>query len=152
MNCFPFIQITNLNHQQQDNVCIWRSGVKCQNRLWLAFQLFNWTYKSPKWKNGLYLRSKCQVTFDAALTDYILRQFKTRKKKMAACFVTLFCLACNTVPENWHICVNKGLTNVLNSTPKKIPVVQYERGYTAHQHELVDNAQCRPDIPGNTGC
>ncbi len=22
----------------------------------------------------------------------------------------LFCWACNTVPENWHICVNKGLT------------------------------------------
>ncbi len=25
----------------------------------------------------------------------------------------LFCLACNTAPENWHICVNKGLTYLL---------------------------------------
>ncbi len=33
---------------------------------------------------------------------------------MSACFVTLFCLACNTVPENWHICVNKGLNYLEN--------------------------------------
>ncbi len=26
-------------------------------------------------------------------------------KLISACFVTLFCLADNTVPENWHICV-----------------------------------------------
>ncbi len=24
-----------------------------------------------------------------------------------------FCLACNMVPENWHICVNKGITYLL---------------------------------------
>ncbi len=27
---------------------------------------------------------------------------------ISACFLILFCLACNSVPENWHICVNKG--------------------------------------------
>ncbi len=26
-----------------------------------------------------------------------------------------FCLACNSVPENWHICVNKGLTYLKTS-------------------------------------
>ncbi len=27
-----------------------------------------------------------------------------------ACFLMLFGLACNSVPENWHICVKKGHT------------------------------------------
>ncbi len=59
------------------------------------------------------------MTFDAAPTDFILRQCKTRMKKMAAqvnfCLPlnVFFCLACNTVSENWHICVNKGLTYLL---------------------------------------
>ncbi len=42
-------------------------------------------------------------------------------KKMAA-QVNFFCffnvcsyLACNVVPENWHICVNKGITYLLKS-------------------------------------
>ncbi len=27
------------------------------------------------------------------------------------CFLMFFfCLACSVVPENWHICVNKGIT------------------------------------------
>ncbi len=50
--------------------------------------------------------------------DFINRssQFKAWMKKMAAqvnlfCFLMFFfCLACNMVPENWHICVNKGIT------------------------------------------
>ncbi len=25
----------------------------------------------------------------------------------------LVCLACNMVPDNWHICVNKGITYLL---------------------------------------
>ncbi len=29
------------------------------------------------------------------------------------CFLMFFCLACNTVPENWHSCINKGLTDLL---------------------------------------
>ncbi len=44
------------------------------------------------------------------------RQFKTWVRKMAAyvrfCFF-LDVLACNMVPENWHKCVNKGLTYLL---------------------------------------
>ncbi len=31
-------------------------------------------------------------------------------KLVSACFVMLFGLACNSVPENWHICVNNGHT------------------------------------------
>ncbi len=59
------------------------------------------------------------MTFDAALTDLISPQFKTQMKKMAAqvdfcLFCSVFCVACNTVPENWHTCVNKGLTYLLN--------------------------------------
>ncbi len=57
-----------------------------------------------------------QVNFDKALTDFNSRQFKTRMKKMAAqvnffCFLMFFfCLDCKMVPENQHICVNKGIT------------------------------------------
>ncbi len=29
---------------------------------------------------------------------------------MISAFLMLICLACKSVPENWHICVNKGLT------------------------------------------
>ncbi len=36
-------------------------------------------------------------------------------------FLMLFCLACNLVPENWHICVNKGLTNLLKIWPEFKP-------------------------------
>ncbi len=54
-------------------------------------------YKSPKWRDGLHIRSKGHIYFDTALIDFNSRQFKT-------------CLTCNTAPENWHICVNKGLT------------------------------------------
>ncbi len=48
-------------------------------------------------------------------------------KEMAAqvnffCFLMFFfCLACNMVPENWHICVNKGITYLLTT-------------YTGRQH------------------
>ncbi len=35
---------------------------------------------------------------------------------ISVCFVTLFCPACNTGPENWHICVIKGLTYLLKKT------------------------------------
>ncbi len=37
------------------DVCVLRSGVKCLNRLLLAFQRFKWLYKSPKWRDGLRL-------------------------------------------------------------------------------------------------
>ncbi len=37
-----------------------------------------------QWRDGLHLWSKCQVKFDAALTDFNSRQFKTRMKIMAA--------------------------------------------------------------------
>ncbi len=37
-------------------------------------------------------------------------------KLISACFLMLFCLACNSVPENWHICVNKGLNYLLTWT------------------------------------
>ncbi len=29
---------------------------------------------------------------------------------MISAFLMRICLACKSVPENWHICVNKGLT------------------------------------------
>ncbi len=32
---------------------------------------------------------------------------------IAACFLMLFCLACKSVPENWHIYVIKGLIYLL---------------------------------------
>ncbi len=31
----------------------------------------------------------------------------------------LFCCACNSVPENWHTCVNRGRTYLLNTTAKR---------------------------------
>ncbi len=31
----------------------------------------------------------------------------------------LFCFACNSVPENWHICVNRGRTYLRNTTAKR---------------------------------
>ncbi len=31
-------------------------------------------------------------------------------KLISVCFLMIFCLAWNSVPEIWHICVNKGLT------------------------------------------
>ncbi len=45
---------------------------------------FTWLFKSLKWRDGLYLWNKCQVTFDAALTDFNSRHCKTRMKKGAA--------------------------------------------------------------------
>ncbi len=54
-----------------------------------------------------------------ALTNFNPGQFKTWMKKMAAhvnfcLFLNVFgCLACNMVPENKHICVNKGRTYLL---------------------------------------
>ncbi len=38
---------------------------------------------------------------------------KWQLKLISVCFLMLFCLACNSVPENWHNCVNKGRTNLL---------------------------------------
>ncbi len=40
-------------------------------------------------------------------------------KLISACFLILFCLACNSVPENWHICVNKGHTYLLKMATNK---------------------------------
>ncbi len=34
-------------------------------------------------------------------------------KWISVCFLMLFCLASNTVPKNWHMCVNKGLIHLL---------------------------------------
>ncbi len=53
------------------------------------------------------------MKIDPALTDINSRQFKTQMKKMAAqfefCFIlNVFCLACNSMPENDHLCANKG--------------------------------------------
>ncbi len=108
--------------------CIMRSGVKCQVRLLLAFQWF----KSSKSRDGRNLWNKGPVNFDTALTDFNARQFKTWMNKMAAqvdffCFLMFFfCLACNMVPENWHICVNKGLTYLLT---------QWNEGHQSPQNE-----------------
>ncbi len=55
----------------------------------------------------MYLWSKCQVNFDTALTDFNSRQWPL--KMISACFLMLFCLTCKPVPENCHICINKGL-------------------------------------------
>ncbi len=66
------------------------------------------------------------MNFDTALTDFNSRQFKTWMKKMAAqvnlfCFLMFFsCLACSMVPENWHICVNKGITYLLTDLETSI--------------------------------
>ncbi len=38
--------------------------------------------------------------------------------------VTLFCLACNTVLENWHIYVNKGLTYLLTYLCVALEIIQ----------------------------
>ncbi len=47
------------------------------------------------------------MNFDTALTDLNSSQFKTRCFRLVSwCFSVL---ACKSVPENWHICVNKGL-------------------------------------------
>ncbi len=40
--------------------------------------------KSPKWRHGLHLRSKCQMKFDAAPNDFNSCQFKKRMKKITA--------------------------------------------------------------------
>ncbi len=40
-------------------------------------------------------------------------------KLISVCFLMLFCFACNSVPENWHICVNRGRTYLLNTTAKR---------------------------------
>ncbi len=54
------------------------------------------------------------MKFDTALHDFNSRQFKTWPFKLiSACFLMLFCLACNAVPDNWHICVNNGLIYLL---------------------------------------
>ncbi len=37
-----------------------------------------------------------------------------------------FCLACKTVPENCHICVNKGLTFLRTKSPKPENLQQME--------------------------
>ncbi len=66
------------------DVCILRSGVKCQYRRLFAFYRLNWDFKSPRLKDGLYLWSKCQVSLDMALNDFNSRQFKTGMKKMTA--------------------------------------------------------------------
>ncbi len=82
----------------------------------------NGLYKSPNWRDGLYLWSKGQVNFEAALTGFNSRQFKTWMKKMATqndfyVFLDIFsCLTCNTVPENWHIRVNKGPSYIIICT------------------------------------
>ncbi len=60
------------------------------------------------------------MKFDAALTGFNSRQFKTRMKKMAAqvefCLIlNVFCRACNSMPENDHLCTNKGHNNFLTS-------------------------------------
>ncbi len=34
-----------------------------------------------------------------------------------------FCLACNTAPENWHICVNRGLTYLLIYLKKSLFII-----------------------------
>ncbi len=37
-----------------------------------------------------------------------------RSSKFLLFLYNFFCLACNIVPENWHICVNKGITYLLS--------------------------------------
>ncbi len=39
---------------------------------------------------------------------------------ISACFMMHFCLACKSVPENFHICVNKGLTYLLEEVLQEI--------------------------------
>ncbi len=40
-------------------------------------------------------------------------------KLISACFLMLFCFACNWVPENCHICVNRGHNYLINTTAKR---------------------------------
>ncbi len=71
--------------------------------------------KSFKWRDGLHLRSKGQVSFDTALTDFNSRQLKTWMKKMTAQvnFWIFFCLACNTVPKIGTLVLMKVLLTYL---------------------------------------
>ncbi len=44
------------------------------------------------------------------ISIHVNSKHKRRKwplKMISACFLMLICLASNTVPENWHKCVNK---------------------------------------------
>ncbi len=43
-----------------------------------------------------------------------------------AFFLMLFCLACNSVPENWYICVNKCQTYLLTFDRVSMEVPLYQ--------------------------
>ncbi len=51
-----------------------------------------------------------------AFQRYNTNEENVRSSEFLLFFLTLFCLVCNMVPENWHICVNKGLTCLLTKT------------------------------------
>ncbi len=61
------------------------------------------------------------------------------------CFLMfLFCLACNMVPENWHICVNKGVTYLryVQDSSSRISIdAIWFTVQTAELNYLVDNSR-----------
>ncbi len=64
-------------------------------------------HKSPKWKDRQHFCSSFQVTVNTGLTDFNSK-YPWRKwalKMIAVCILMLSWLACNTVPESWHMCV-----------------------------------------------
>ncbi len=86
LNCLAFCKIHFHFTIRAADVLILRPGVKCYNKTADCSPSSDFTglYKSPKWRDGLHYWRKGQVNFDAALTDFNSRQFKTWMKKMAA--------------------------------------------------------------------
>ncbi len=137
------------------NVCILRSGIKKRKSAHCSPSSdLTGLYKSPKWKDGLHLWSKGQMNFGTALTDFNSRQFKTWMKKMAAqvefcLFLNVFFLSgLHMVPENWHICVNKGPTYLLYK--------HGGMGEVKNSKEISEGYgwswECISDFHGSAGC
>ncbi len=75
-----------INHPSGETDCIYEANVK-------------WNSARPK-----------------LISIHVNSKYEWRKrppKLISACFLMLSCLACNSVPENWYICVNRGHTYLL---------------------------------------
>ncbi len=97
------------------------------NHRLLAFQRFYWTLWIAQVERWTALMKQMSREIRRGPNWFQLNVNSKREwrkwplKFISACFLMLFYLACNSVPENWHICVNKGLPYLLLTNRMHLP-------------------------------
>ncbi len=84
------------------------------------------------------------MNFDAALTNFNSKHEwrKLQLKLISACFLMFFfCMACNTAPEIWHVCVNKGITYLYSNVSRESSSVCSIRRPTDELNPFTKNSE-----------